>query len=425
MAALYFKLSGGKRKQALAAATQTGTGACNPVLLRAAEEGAVLLKNDGTLPVDRIALFGRGQIETVYSGCGSGGDVIPLHKINILQGLEGQEGVTLSKQLKDAYRVYCKKHPVKQGGWGSWAFSVKEPPIKKALVKKVAKEFDTAVVVISRTAGEDRDCEAKEGSYYLSKGERKLLSSVREAFKKVAVVLNTGNLMDLSFLDEYNINAALLIWQGGMEGGEACARLLCGKANPCGKLPATVAKNYEDYPSSKYFGGLEYSEYREDIYVGYRYFTTFAPHLVRYPFGFGLSYTSFSHSFAGELNERGGRVCARVKNTGEHAGKEVIQLYLQKPNQTLNQPARELVAFQKTGEIEAGGEEELELCFSAREMCSYDEERSAFVLTAGEYTLYAGGDCLSAQKVCSFVLGEEIIFETLQERGAPRVSVPI
>ena len=222
---------------------------------------------------------------------------------------------------------------------------------------------------------------------------------VRAAFDKVAVVLNAGGVVDVSwFCEDDRISSALLAWQGGMEGGAAIAALLTGKANPCGKLPDTFARDLSDYPSTAHFhDSPHYVEYSEDIYVGYRYFETLprAAERVCYPFGYGLSYTSFALETARAGAENGKiRVAVRVANTGNCPGKEVVQLYYSAPWGLLQKPARCLGAFQKTRLLEPGERETVELSFAIADMASFDDlgkiAPSAWVLEKGRYTLYAG-----------------------------------
>ena len=412
-AGIYFRLAGNRLKQE-ELSSRTAGGEESELLVRAAAEGAVLLKNDGTLPARKIALFGRAQTDTFYTGYGSGGDV-NFRALSILEGLEGEASVTLSSAAARAYRAWTKKHPADRGSWGNWPYSYPEMPLSDELVHAVREECDTAVVVIGRAAGEDRDAELEKGCYYLSDGEREMLSAVKKRFDKVAVLLNVGALIDLAWLEEFGINAALLVWQGGGAAGRACAKLLCGEWYPCGKLPDTAAREYCDYPSSSHFGNMKYNEYYEDIYVGYRYFTAFAPEKALYPFGFGLGYTTFSLSFSGSLSEEGGRVSFVVKNTGDCAGREVVQVYVQKPRGA----ARELVGFYKTKELAPGQEERGEIRFSPCEMRVYDEESSSYLLQAGNYVLYAGTDCTNAEGLCAFTLEKTIVIEKLSEQCAP------
>ncbi len=388
---------------------------------QAAQEGAVLLKNSGNLlplaPDTRVALFGKGSFDYVKGGGGSG-DVTAAYVKNLYDGLK-DEGVSLYEPLSDFYRDYVEKRYEAGDVPGLMA----EPELPQGLVDSARGNADVAVIVLSRFSGEGWDREpvfyqepdypwpdelnmprkAKDifpgGDYYLTEEERRMTRQVRAAFDKVAVVLNAGGVVDVSwFCEDDRISSALLAWQGGMEGGGAIAALLTGKANPCGKLPDTFARDLSDYPSTAHFhDSPHYVEYSEDIYVGYRYFETLprAAERVCYPFGYGLSYTSFALETAEAGAESGKiRVAVRVTNTGNCPGREVAQLYYAAPWGLLQKPRRCLAAFQKTTLLEPGESETVELFFAIADMASFDDlgkiAPSAWVLEKGRYTLYAG-----------------------------------
>ncbi len=260
---------------------------------KSSAEGCVLLKNDRVLPLadKRFALFGRCQINTFYVGYGSGGDVKPPYKVSILEGLR-LGGANLDIEVVDMYENWTKKHIPDEGFWGHWPMCYEEMPVTDDFVASSAQRCETAVVVIGRAAGEDRENKIKKGSWYLTDTEENLLATARKHFKKVCVIVNSGSIMDISGIEKHNPDAFMFVWQGGQETGNGVADVLLGKVSPCGKLTDTLAK-IEDYPSYKYFGNKKYNEYTEDIYVGYRYFNTFAKDKIIYPFGFGLSYTTF------------------------------------------------------------------------------------------------------------------------------------
>ena len=287
------------------------------------------------------------------------------------------------------------------------------------------------MAVIGRSSGEDRDCTLEKGSWFLTDDERRLLDNVTDCFDKVAVVLNIGCITDLSWIEEYGdkIGAVLLLWQGGMESGNAAADLLCGNANPCGKLSDTAMKKYEDCPSAANFGNKKFNNYEEDIYVGYRWFETFNQAGVLYPFGFGLSYTDFNISLKeAKATDGGFKFTVSVKNTGKRAGKEAVQIYLQKPCAVLGNPSRELAAFAKTALLQPGDEQEIELEVNLYALASYDAagacgNKSAYVIESGEYYFYLGGDVRNAKKIFSYGQEKIIVFEQLCECLAPEQSI--
>ena len=326
-------------------------------------------------------------------------------------------------ELLETYRKWAKEHPVDHGYWGNWPLNYPEMPLTEDFVKDVAARAETAVVVLGRAAGEDRDCLLQEGSYYLKAEERNMLALAKKYFKKLVVLLNIGNIIDFSWVDEFAPNAVLLLWQGGMETGNACAKLLSGAVSPSGKLTMTIAKRYEDYPASN-FGDASHTDYTEDIYVGYRYFETFAKEKVRYPFGYGLSYTTFSVEPSLTYAQQGAEICVKVKNTGNCAGRCVVQAYVQKPFGKDGNPKRELVGFYKTGLLPAGGEEEAVIPVPVYRVTTYDEETSSEVLLGGEYVFFAGEDVRSA-KEASRVTTEGRVLRHLAERGAPRMPFPV
>lgn len=303
----------------------------------AAAEGAVLLKNDkNVLPLKegvRLAVFGRIQFDYYKSGTGSGGMINTRYVVGILDALK-EEKLVLNHRLEQVYRDWLEDHPFDKGsGWAQEPWSQQEMPLGTDIVKEAAAESDTALVIIGRTAGEDKDARNERGSYFLSEKEEGMLEQVCEAFDRVIVALNVGSIIDMKWVETYHPQAVLYVWQGGMEGGHGVADVLMGRVNPCGKLADTIASSVEDYPSSSNFGGAEGNRYEEDIYVGYRYFETFAParEKVLYPFGFGLSYTSFSLQWDMETEEEGCVFRVKVKNTGSHAGKEGADLCQRSP----------------------------------------------------------------------------------------------
>ena len=366
------------------------------LIRRAGAEGCVLLKNDGALPISpgkQIAVFGRCQIDWFYMGYGSGGDVKAPYYVNLIEGLDNA-GIRCCPALRESYRAWCarKENRPDPGWWGHWPRSHPEMPPDPELIRQAAAECETALVVIGRAAGESMDSVPQPGSFYLTEAERELLRQVTAAFNRVVAVLNIGSIMDFAWTEEYGISAVLIVWQGGMESGNAAADVLSGRINPCGRLADSIARRYEDYPGSAYFGGKEYNEYTEGIFVGYRHFLTKAPDRLLYPFGFGLSYTRFSVETEPLRFERGQlTVGVSIANGGNLSGREVVQLWCEPPQGRLEKPARVLTAFGKTRELAPGEEETLTLSCSERDFCSYDERLHAFVLEAGDYRFTING----------------------------------
>ena len=394
----------------------------------AAAEGAVLLKNDrDVLPVKKgstVSLFGRAQFDYVKCGTGSGGLVNVPYVVNYYDGVKACEDLKLYEPLSDIYRKWIGEHPFdKGGGWAQEPFSQVEMPVDEAMVKDAAAHSDVAVVILARLAGEDKDIPAEEGAYLLREDERALLKAVCSVFDKTAVLINSGDIIDMSWIDEYDPGAIMYLWQGGCEGGNAMADLLCGKKYPSGKLTETIAFDIKDYPAYGNFGDPVRAFYKEDIYVGYRYFETFSKDRVRYPFGFGLTYTEFEESFSFSLNELF-EVKANVKNTGKMPGRQVIQVYCEAPQGKLGKPARVLAAFGKTKLLNPGESETLSIKWGKDRIASYDDSgatghKNAFVLEAGEYIFHAGSDVRSAKAVGSFVLNDTLALDETEEALYP------
>lgn len=389
----------------------------------AAAEGIVMLRNEQyALPLakdEEIALFGRIQLHYYKSGTGSGGMVNVSKVTGILDGLL-EAGVPVYEPLLSVYREWDSAHPFDLGsGWGGEPWAQEEMPLDEALVRDAAAHCRRAVVVIGRTAGEEQDNRAEPGSYFLTEAEEAMLRLTREQFEKVIVLLNTGNLIDLSFIDKYQPDAVLCVWQGGMTGGTGTADVLTGKLSPSGKLTDTAALTLADYPSDRNFYGKEKNIYAEDIYVGYRYFETFAPDRVRYPFGFGLSYTTFAVR-TDRFGEDG--ITVTVTNTGNAAGKEVVQVYCAAPQGTLGQPARQLVAFRKTAVLLPGQSETMQISY--RLPCSYDDSGAsgyahAWVREAGTYRFFVGTDARSAVCCGSVVIEQTVCVRQCRQAMAP------
>ena len=402
----------------------------------AAAEGIVLLKNENEIlpltPKRKVSLFGRIQVDYFACGYGSGGDVKTPYTINILDAMRRHPGISINESLAAVYENWSRQNPPDNGSWGNWPLNHAEMPLDDAVVKKAAADSDTAIVIIGRSAGEDRETQLEEGSYYLTDEEEEMLERVDRYFKHIVVLLNSGNIIDMAWVGDYeHIDSLMYIWQGGMQGGAAVADVLSGDVSPSGKLMATIAKQYNDYPTSgesggeKVFGGWDFSNYVEDIYVGYRYFETFAKDAVLYPFGYGLSYTDFNI----QVNDSGVSdgiytVDVSVKNTGSaYSGKEVVQVYYGAPQGKLGKAVKSLAAYAKTRTLGPGESENIQLSFRVDDMASYDDtsatgHKSAYVLEAGEYPVYVGNSVRSAVKAGAHIEQTLRMTEQLTEVAA-------
>ncbi len=419
-----------QEKTARAAAEKTYTPEMQSALRRTAAEGAVLLHNDGVLPFaenTKISLFGRVQYNWFYTGYGSGGDVNRPYAVNLIDGIRNCDKLILNEELALEYEKWCNENIINDSIWGMWPRFYPEMHVADGTVSSAKNNSDCAVVVIGRSSGEDRENVLEKGSFYITDDEKELLDKVTGVFDKVVVLLNIGSVIDMSWLKRYEnkISAVMIVWQGGMESGNAVADLLCGNVNPSGRLTSTVAESFSDYPSSRNFGGKDYNYYTEDIYVGYRYFETFAKGRVMYPFGFGLSYTQFDFALKKtEIAENGFSFDVEVKNDGKTSGKGVYQLYLKKPVGVLGNPEKELVAFGKTKNLGAGESEILFADVSLYALASYDESgktgfASAYVIEKGEYEFYLGENVRDSIKVFTYYQDETVCYEQLSECIAP------
>lgn len=345
---------------------------------------------------------------------------------NIIDSLKEDGIIQVNEALEQVYREWLKEHPFDVGeGWAMEPWNQEEMPVDEELAVQAAGQSDAAIVVIGRTAGEDKDNSAAEGSYLLTALEEELLRNVCHAFEHTIVVLNVGNIIDMKWVDRYQPQAVLYIWQGGQEGGRACVDVLSGKVNPSGKLSDTIAEDIEDYPSTENFGDPVENFYTEDIYVGYRYFETFAKDKVKYPFGFGLSYTKFQTEILGfSVQGMAVTAVAKVTNVGGVSGRETVQLYLEAPQGKLGKPLRQLAAFAKTEELKPGETEELLLKTELTEYASYDDSgvtghKSCYVLEEGDYIFYAGTDVRSAAEAGKATLTELRVVRMVTEAMAP------
>jgi beta-glucosidase len=397
-------------------------------------EGMVLLKNDGdVLPVKKgsvISVFGRMQFHYYKSGLGSGGMVNVKKVTGILDALEECDDIKIYEPLKNTYLTWDKENPLETGcGWGDDPWSQKEMDIPEDAVSDAAANSDIALCIIARTAGEDQDNVDKEGAFRLYSEELSTLKKVRKCFSRMVVVLNIGNIIDLSFIDEVAPDSVLIAWQGGMVGGCGTARVLLGDVSPSGHLPVSIAYELEDYPSSCTFGRTEDLFYEEDIYVGYRYFETSAKNKVRFPFGYGLSYTQFEImplDIKVDIRPDGVSISqtADVINTGNCAGKEVIMQFVSAPIGRLGKPSRVLTAFTKTEVLEPGEKQTVTLTCRDKDFASFDDGGvlgfgTAWILEKGGYSVLVGDNIRNTVYSGSFVVEKDICLEKLESAMAP------
>lgn len=385
-----------------------------------AADGMVLLKNDGILPFreKKLALFGVGAVDTIVCGTGSGYAFSP-YIVTVQQGLE-DAGIEITSS------AYFKKYAAAQGQaakgakklsiidkrWSGITAEAVEPEITVDDLNS-ADAADTAVYVIRRNTGENFDRKAEKGDYYLSEIEEKNLRTVAGHFKHTIVVLNTC-VIDAALINSIpGVSALLLMGQAGMEAGHALADVLTGRVNPSGKLTDTWAKRYDDYPASATFsandGRTDEEEYTEDIFVGYRYFDSFGLD-VEYPFGFGLSYTDFEMNVIDvKADWHDVSLTVTICNTGRSVGREVVQVYATAPEGRLTKPHQELKAYAKTGPIEPGQSETVKLTFPTENLSSYDMDKAAWVMEAGDYLLRVGNSSRNTVAAAALRLDAEAI----------------
>lgn len=399
------------------------------VAYRAACEGIVLLENNGALPLKnrRVALFGAGASHTVKGGTGSG-EVNERHAINIHEGLEAaQISITSESWINDYAAEYDAAIEAHKKRVSKKIF----PPTRKSLMNIFLMPFvypqgraitdedieksdtDTCIYVVTRQAGEGTDRKLDNGDHTLTKIERANLTKCAAAYETCIVVINVGSSFDVSFYkDIEGIDALLFFVQQGSEGGRALADILTGKVNPSGKLADTWAQKYEDIPFADEYsylnGDLDNEQYKEGIYVGYRYFDTFGVEPL-YAFGYGLSYTDFSitgHQVT--IDGDHAEVQVTVTNTGSVAGKETVQVYVSCPQGKLDKPYQQLAGYGKTKSLAPGASEQLKIRLNLSYLASYDESAASFVLDAGGYIVRAGNSSRNTTAVAVLDVGSRI-----------------
>ncbi|WP_291856629.1 glycoside hydrolase family 3 protein [Marinilabilia sp.] len=429
------------------------------VTRQAAADGMVLLENNGILPlaasIKKVAAFGNSSYDFISGGTGSG-DVNEAYTVSLIQGLKNGGYETNAALMKsyENYLVEARANAPKPKNWLTAMMGGKTPVaemiVSKELAAQMAQENDIALITIGRNSGEGGDREPLPGDFYLTDVEMEMVLNVTEAFhllgKQVVVVLNVGGVIETASWKNIP-DAVLLAWQPGQEGGNSVVDVLSGKVNPSGKLAITFPLKYKDGSSSNTFPGHEVegetgneadlsgfsfmnrvpweSTYNEDIYVGYRYYNTFDI-AVSYPFGHGKSYTTFEYSNVtinkDKFNEKV-TVSAMVKNTGGLAGREVVQVYLTAPGKSMDKPTDVLVDFGKTRLLKPGEEEALTFEIEAIDLCSFDEDRSAWVAEAGKYEVKIAASAKDVQGTVGFELPGELVVETVSNALAPAMEI--
>ena len=385
------------------------------VALQAAREGIVLLKNNGILPLPQgsvLNLFGKG-VHRFRSSAAGAGQINPRYRVEVLDAAEPD--FVLNRELADFYRPELDLCPTED------------------MLQRAKELSDTAVLFIERGARENKDNNSAKGGYYLTDEEEALLACLRKTFAHLVVILDVGHPVDVSFVEKYSVDAVVCNGFGGMLAGRALVDVLCGKENPSGKLPDTWAKDYFDIPASRnFYDSVDKQNlngdapvyidtvYEEGIYVGYRYFSSFGVEPA-YPFGFGLSYTTFEVkpsevTFEGKL-----KLDITVTNTGNRPGKEIAQVYIRKPETLCETPERELCWFGKTKLLQPGEIQTLQVVIEPKEMTVFDTARAAFVMPKGEYAVFVGNSSLAPQ--CGSFMAEESIVKQVAHLMQPVVEI--
>lgn len=415
-------------------------------------EGMVLLKNNAALPIrglKTVALFGVNSYDFMSGGLGSGA-VNVGYSVDMVTGLKNI-GVATTPQLTEIYQNYVKYAKAKLKADKNpmmWFLNQGQPKLDEIDITErcVANEepkADAAIITIGRQAGEGMDRQIN-GEFNLSKTEQDMIFRVSDAFhakgKKVIVIINSGSVMETASWRD-RVDAILVAWQPGIEGGNSVADILTGKVNPSGKLtmswpiaatdhPSTAnfAKEYDMYTYKNMEGwgkgnipGVDFSNHEEDIYVGYRYFDTFKKD-VAYPFGFGLSYTTFEMGKPSvKANGKNIEVSVTIKNTGKVAGKQVAQVYVTAPKGAYEKPAKELKAFGKTRELKPGESQTLKMTLEKRDLASFDEANSQWKVDAGNYLFQVGTDVESIKGTATLKVAEYT--EKTSSACAPNVQL--
>lgn len=402
------------------------------VTRKAASEGMVLLENNQVLPytstASPLAVFGVTSYDFIAGGTGSG-DVNEAYTVSLIEGLTNG-GFAVDEQLKTMYTPFAAKEKAaelesrKKRGMLALPERLPELKLEKDLIAQKAASSELAIITLGRNSGEGGD-RTVDNDFNLAADEVELINNVSAAFhakgKKVVVILNIGGVIETSSWKD-KVDAILLSWQPGQEGGNSVADVFSGKVNPSGKLTMTFPAKYEDTPSAKNWMGTPVDNpkdvtYEEGVYVGYRYFNTFKVK-PSYEFGYGLSYTTFDYSnlklssasFNGKIT-----ATVTVKNTGKTAGKEVVQLYLSAPSKSIDKPVEELKAFAKTKELKPGESETITLTLLPKDLASFLESKSAWIAEAGKYKVAIAASVLDIKKTAEFTLAKELVVEKVNK----------
>ena len=399
---------------------------------QSATEGMVLLKNNGNaLPFQsgKIALLGNSSYETIVGGTGSG-EVNKAYTVPFYEGLNNA-GFTIDTKLISDYKTYIEEERKKQPPRNNILETIKPVDEKSWSIsdlQQLAKTTDIAVYTLGRNAGEGSD-RKQATDYNLNEKELALIDNISKAFheqnKKFVVVLNIDAIVDIAKWRD-KADAILISWLPGQEAGNAMADVVSGKVNPSGHLTQTLPLSYSDVPSSTTFPGTpkgreDTSVYNEGIYVGYRYYTTFAKP-VAYEFGYGLSYSTFEINklkISAKHFNKSIQVEVTVKNTGKVAGKEVVQLYVSAPGKSMEKPQIELKAFQKSQDLKVGKSEKIKFTLSASDLASFDVARSSWVVEPGTYTVKIGNSSKNISQTATFTVANEILVEKVHNVLAP------
>lgn len=399
------------------------------VTRQAAAEGTILLKNNTVLPFTSksapLAVFGNTSYDFISGGTGSG-DVNEAYSISLIDGLTNS-GFAIDNDIEGLYKPYVAEQKAKEmvrrekeGGLLATPKRILELELNKDLIVNKANSSELAVITIGRNAGEAADRNV-DSDFNLAPDEVTLIDNVSNAFhaqgKKVVVILNIGGVIETASWKD-KVDAILLPWQPGQEGGNSVADVFTGKVTPSGKLSMTFPVKYEDTPSAKNWIGTPAENptsvnYEEGIYVGYRYFNTFNVK-PSYEFGYGLSYTTFDYSdlslssktFANKIT-----VSVTIKNTGKIAGKEVVELYLSAPAKSIDKPKEELKAFGKTNLLQPGESQTITLTINPKDLASFIQNKNAWIAEAGKYKIAIGSSSLDIKRTGEFSLAKEIIVE--------------